>query len=74
MRRIQKHLDFPLTHLSVRVKSPCSLVDASRTMKEPSGLSRSFSFTSSLMRKEKRSAKLSAYDRAGGLREGRLTC
>lgn len=44
---------FPPTHLSVRVKSPCSFVDASRTMKEPSGLSRSFSFTSSLKRKGK---------------------
>lgn len=38
---------FP-AHLNVNVKSPCSFVDASRTMKEPSGVSRSFSFTSSL--------------------------
>lgn len=35
-------------YLNVSVKSPCSFVDASRTMKEPSGVSRSFSFTSSL--------------------------
>lgn len=39
---------FLSAYLNVSVKSPCSLVDASRTRKEPSGVSRSFSFTSSL--------------------------
>jgi hypothetical protein len=36
------------THLSVSVYSPWILLDASRTRKVPSGVSRSFSFTSSL--------------------------
>lgn len=39
---------FLLFYLSVRVKSPCDFVDASRTIKEPSGLSLRCSFTSSL--------------------------
>lgn len=39
---------FPAAHRNVSVKSPCNLVEASRTTKEPSGLSLSFSFTSSL--------------------------
>lgn len=37
-----------LLHLSVRVYSPSSLLEASRTRKVPSGVSRIFSFTSSL--------------------------
>lgn len=37
-----------LLHLSVRVYSPSSLLEASRTKKVPSGVSRIFSFTSSL--------------------------
>lgn len=38
-------------YLRVRVYSPSSLLDASRTRKVPSGVSRSFSFTSSLQRR-----------------------
>lgn len=37
-----------LPYLRVRVYSPSSLLEASRTRKVPSGVSRSFSFTSSL--------------------------
>lgn len=37
-----------LLYLRVRVYSPSSLLEASRTRKVPSGVSRSFSFTSSL--------------------------
>lgn len=45
-------LDHVAAYLNVSVKSPCSFVDASRTRNEPSGVSRSFSFTSSLKGKQ----------------------
>lgn len=44
----QRLREIPVSYLSVSVYSPWILLEASRTRKVPSGVSRSFSFTSSL--------------------------